>query len=299
MTDSYTTPQNPTPPNSFDPNREGNTDAAAGVTPVPPPPPTSVTPPTPVSPASATSISAETQPDPAVFGVPPQAPPLSGEPRHSTDPEPASDADSQDRTDQAKDAAQEVAGDAQEAGRAVKDTAVDEAAEVKDDAVQEAKGLGDEAASMLKSQASGQMQRAAQTVRTFSDDVDRMAHGKKPEPGPAADLVDQLNSRADAAATWLETHEPIDALHEVQRFARKRPVAFLAITAGIGFAAGRLTRGMTQDRTENEGEQQPRQAPAPVSGAPGSGVPAYDTEPGASTPGYTGESDPYAGGGSR
>ncbi|MCH8571632.1 hypothetical protein LSI54_09750, partial [Nesterenkonia sp. AY15] len=158
----------------------------------------------------------------------------------------------QAKSDQAKSAAQDVAGDAKDAGRAVKDTAAQEAAGVKDDAVREAKRLGGEASTMLESQAAEQLDRAAVTVRTFSDDVGRIARGEKPEPGVAKDLVDQLNSRAETTASWLEDHDPKEVLQEVQSFARRRPVAFLAIAAGVGFAAGRLTRGISQHHADDD-----------------------------------------------
>lgn len=218
------------------------------------------------------------------------------------------------KADQAKGAAEDVAGDAKEAGRAVKDTAVEEAAEVKDDAVREAKRLGNEASTMVESQAADQIDRAAVTVRGFSDDLERIARGDKPEPGLAQDLLDQLGSRADATATWLEDHDPREVLHEVQSFARRRPVAFLAIAAGVGFAAGRLTRGIQQNHTndtEASSSQQSSGAPArntpayggaaaaPVSGQRGAGAPAYGTGQANPTPGYTGGTDPYAGGGGR
>lgn len=240
----------------------------------------------------------------------------------------------QDKSEQAKGAAEDVAGDAKDAGQAVKDTAAKEAAEVKDDAVREAKRLGDEAGTMLQSQAADQLDRAAGTVRTFSDDLGRLARGEKPEPGVAQDLLEQLGSRADATATWLEHHDPKEVLQEVQSFARRRPVAFLAIAAGVGFAAGRLTRGVQQNHTDDTGAASsqhrsgsPAQggpayggaagappagtggagtapagpAGAPVSGAPVSGnqsagAPAYETGPSSPTPGYTGGTDPYPGG---
>ncbi|MCH8570591.1 hypothetical protein LSI54_04335 [Nesterenkonia sp. AY15] len=262
--------------------------------------------------------------------------PISGQPQHSGRPgsgsgstsdstsDSASDSASQTqkKSDQAKGAAQDVAGDAKDAGRAVKDTAAQEAAGVKDDAVREAKRLGGEAGTMLESQASEQLDRAAGTVRTFSDDVARIARGEKPEPGVANDLLDQLSSRAEATATWLEDHDPREVLHEVQSFARRRPVAFLAIAAGVGFAAGRLTRGLKQHHADDAGavatgpaagDADSGTAPAgpgtarsgsgspaaPVSGHQSAGAPAYETGPASPTPGYTGGTDPYAGGAGR
>ncbi len=156
------------------------------------------------------------------------------------------------KTDQAKGAAREVATDAQGAGRAVAETAKSEAASVKEDAAREGRKLWDETTSTLSTQATDQMNRAAGTVRTFTDDLGRMARGEQPEAGLATELTGQLTDRTEALATWLEHHEPADLLDEVQRFARRRPVAFLAIAAGIGFAAGRLTRGVAQNHMDDD-----------------------------------------------
>ncbi|EXF26210.1 hypothetical protein BG28_01255 [Nesterenkonia sp. AN1] len=232
--------------------------------------------------------------------------PISGQQQHSERPGSGSDSTSgstsdsasqdQKKSDHAKSAAQDVAGDAKGAGRAVKDTATQEAAGVKDDAVREAKRLGSEAGTMLESQASEQLDRAAGTVRTFSDDVARIARGEKPEPGVAKDLVDQLNTRAEATASWLEDHDPREVLHEVQSFARRRPVAFLAIAAGVGFAAGRLTRGLKQHHADDAGAV--ATGPAAGDADPGT-APAYETGPTSPAPGYTSDTDPYAGGAGR
>lgn len=191
----------------------------------------------------------------------------------------------QSKTDQAKGAARDVAMDAQGAGRAVAETAKSEASSVKDDAAREGKKLWDETTSTLSTQATDQMNRAAGTVRTFTDDLSRMARGEQPEAGLATELTGQLTDRTEALATWLEHHEPTDLLDEVQRFARRRPVAFLAIAAGIGFAAGRLTRGVAQNHMDDGdsgqlsgGAGSPRHALGAPAGA-GYGYPATGEVP--------------------
>lgn len=305
MTDSYNSPQHPVP---------GHPGAV--------PPPGGA----PITPARTPA-----DPDPApVDGVPPAVPvpgsvPPGSSPTHRAHDDSLDSSDS--KADQAKGAAQDVAGDAQDAAQAVKDTAAREAGSVKDDTLREAGHLRDEAVSTVQSQASDQMHRAAGTVRTFSDDLGAMRRGERPEPGLATDLADQVNSRADNAATWLENHEPGDVLHEVQRFAAQRPVAFLAIAAGVGFVAGRLTRGMVQNHTGDEDEAQAQSgqprgssrtvgapaaaepapasetaepAPAPAAAVPGvqrTGAPADDAAPGGTIPGTTGY--PYPEGGLR
>ena len=78
---------------------------------------------------------------------------------------------------QAKDSARNVAEDTKQAGGAVAGTAKDEALGVKDDAVREGRKLWDETSSTLSTQASDQLNRAAGTVRTFTDDLGRMSRG--------------------------------------------------------------------------------------------------------------------------
>lgn len=213
---------------------------------------------------------------PAVGGQPPVAtgpgshgtavPPPPYEPTHVDD-----RSRGQQTKDQAKDSARHVADDTKQAGAAVADTAKAEARGVKDDAVREGRKLWNETSATLSTQASDQLNRAAGTVRTFTDDLGRMSRGEQPEQGLATDLAQQLTDRTGAVADWLETHEPADVLTEVQRFARRRPVAFLAIAAGIGFAAGRLTRSVAQNHTSDDdqdtwssrtGDQSPYAPPA-------------------------------------
>ncbi|MBM7502127.1 hypothetical protein JOD52_002967 [Brachybacterium muris] len=153
---------------------------------------------------------------------------------------------------QAKDSARNVAEDTKQAGGAVAGTAKDEALSVKDDAVREGRKLWDETSSTLSTQASDQLNRAAGTVRTFTDDLARMSRGEKPEDGLATDLAQQVTDRTGALADWLENREPADVLTEVKSFARRRPVAFLAIAAGLGFAAGRLTRSVAQVHSDDD-----------------------------------------------
>ena len=168
-------------------------------------------------------------------------------------PPPVPHGDDKSRTgQQAKDSARNVAEDTKQAGGAVAGTAKDEALSVKDDAVREGRKLWDETSSTLSTQASDQLNRAAGTVRTFTDDLGRMSRGEKPEDGLATDLAQQVTDRTAALAEWLENREPADVLAEVKSFARRRPVAFLAIAAGLGFAAGRLTRSVAQVHSDDD-----------------------------------------------
>ena len=57
------------------------------------------------------------------------------------------------------------------------------------------------------------------------------------------DLAQEASRRVGEISHWLDNHEPRDVLEEVKRFARRQPVAFLALAAAAGVVAGRLTRG--------------------------------------------------------
>jgi hypothetical protein len=70
-----------------------------------------------------------------------------------------------------------------------------------------------------------------------------MADGSS-QGGVAADLARQTASRARDAGQWLDGRKPAQVVDEIQSFARRRPGVFLALAAGAGLMAGRLTRGM-------------------------------------------------------
>ena len=59
---------------------------------------------------------------------------------------------------------------------------------------------------------------------------------------------------------------PRDLLDEVKRFARRRPVAFLALAAAAGVVAGRVTRGAVAANTSVDSDTEPTPARAYDSG---------------------------------
>jgi len=64
------------------------------------------------------------------------------------------------------------------------------------------------------------------------------------EQGMATDLVSQAAARVDSAASWLDEREPGAILEEAKSFARQRPGLFIALAAGAGVVAGRLTKAL-------------------------------------------------------
>lgn len=187
-----------------------------------------------------------------------------------------------DRDGGTKEAAQQEAGrlgsEAQDAARDVAGTAQQEAVHVKDETMAQAKNLADSAKQEASSQLSTQKDRLAEQSRTVSDDLERISRGEKPESDLVNQAVSMLFQRARQVTEQLESKEPMDLLDDVRRFAARRPGTFLAIAAGVGLLAGRLTRGV-KDAHDDDGHDQSTPArraasgPAPIERVPGSVYP--------------------------
>jgi hypothetical protein len=205
----------------------------------------------------------------------------------------------------AKHEAGRLGSEAQSAARDVAGTARDEAVNVKDEALGQAKDLAESAKQEASSQLSTQKDRLAAGSRGISDDLERISRGERPESDLVNQAVSMLSDRARRVTEQLETKEPMDLLEDVRRFAARRPVAFLAIAAGVGLLAGRLTRGLkdahdddSRDRTASARHAAPR-GPAPIDRVPGTVYPE-DGAPvrplGETTPPRAGMPDAYGAG---
>ena len=187
-----------------------------------------------------------------------------------------------------KDQASDLANSSVQAGKHVGDVAREQASGVAAEAGRQGKDLLHQAQGQLQEQAAEGQQRIAQKLLSLSDELRSMAENS--DQGVAGDLAQQAASRVRDAGHWLEKREPGQVANEVQSFARRRPVLFIALAAGAGLVAGRLTRGLkdatTGDSTETAtpatapglGTQPAR--PADVAGYPsyGQGVPAVVTD---------------------
>lgn len=178
------------------------------------------------------------------------------------------------KADAAKQEASRLADEAKtsaaDLGGAVKDEARQVAAEAKD----QARGLLDSAKQTADEQARAQHERAAGTARTLADDLHRLSNGEAPQSDLVATAASTLAKTANQAASFLENREPMDLLREVQGFARRNPMTFLAICAGVGLVAGRVTRGMVgnPDLPALGGKDKAEERPALETSAPAYGV---------------------------
>ncbi len=148
------------------------------------------------------------------------------------------------KTDAAKAEATGVAHAATRSAGQVARTTKDETTQVASEAVSQAKDLFAQARTDLVDQADSQQQRLAGGLRSVAEELHSMAKSSD-QNGTASDLVRQAADRSAAVASWLEGRDPASVLEDVRGFARQRPVAFLALAAGAGILAGRLTRSLS------------------------------------------------------
>lgn len=156
--------------------------------------------------------------------------------------------------DTAQQEASGVASEAADQGKRVAGTAAEQASQVTSEAGRQAKDLYHQTRGQLADQASTGQRQAASGISALAEELKGLAEGRAGS-GVATDLVHQASQRVEAVGTWLERREPADVLREVEGFARRRPVAFLAIAAGVGLVAGRLTRGLTAAASQQSAPQ--------------------------------------------
>lgn len=176
----------------------------------------------------------------------------------------------------AKDEAAGLAHAAATSGQGLLHEVKDDAGEVVAEATSQVRDLADQARTGLAGQASEQQTRAAASLRSLGDELGRMADGSQ-QGGVATDLVRQAADRTGSLATWLDDREPGDVLQEVTDFARRRPGLFLALAAGAGVLAGRLTRGL-KDAPSEGGATAVRERPVRTAPAPAADVAAATQE---------------------
>ncbi len=148
----------------------------------------------------------------------------------------------------AKGEAKNVAGTAVDSGKDVARTAKDEAAQVASEAKHQAASLFDTVRSEAGQQVSTSQNRIAEALHGLSKELGGMASSSS-ESGPLTDLAHEASRRGGEVAHWLQDREPADVLEAVRSYARRRPVAFLAICGLAGVVAGRITRSTVATRT--------------------------------------------------
>lgn len=162
-----------------------------------------------------------------------------------------------------KDAALAGAGEvrevAMERGGDVAHAARDELAQLTEEARHQAMSLWSQASEQLREQAVNGKQQAADLLHSLAGELGHMA-SRSEQDGPLTALAKDVAARAGELSHWLQEAEPSDVVAEIRRFARRRPVVFLAGAALAGVVVGRLSRGMMAAADEHR----PAKAMAPT-----------------------------------
>lgn len=175
------------------------------------------------------------------------------------EPQPPAMAAGQDTAEAVKNQASDLGHSSVQAGKHVTDVAREQASGVAAEAGRQGRDLLQQAQGQLQDQAAQGQQRLARQLLSVSDELRSMADAPGRD-GVAAGLAHQAASRARDAGQWLDNRDPRQVVNEVQSFARRRPAVFLALAAGAGVVAGRLTRGLKDASSDD-----PASTPAPAS----------------------------------
>jgi hypothetical protein len=195
----------------------------------------------------------------------------------------------------AKDEARGVAQEAGASASAVGQTAKDEATNVAREAQYQAKDLIHQSRQELMQQASAQQDRAAQGLRSLHEELSSLA-SKSDNPGVGTDLVRQAAQRAGAFADYLGQRDPGSLVNELKSYARRKPGTFLALAAGAGLLAGRLTRSLAAGASNDGGGQPAAGGTSPEAYPAGHGYAAGTTGAYSGTTGaYPGTTGAYSG----
>jgi hypothetical protein len=141
-------------------------------------------------------------------------------------------------------ATRQVAESAQEQAATVAHDAGDQARHVMAEAKTQTRAVAADAREQLREQAEAQTARVAETMRRISGEFHALAAGRPEEAGAVRDYLDEACGRLEHFAGRVESQGFEGIVDDVQRFARRRPGAFLVAAGAAGFLAGRMFRSV-------------------------------------------------------
>jgi hypothetical protein len=173
---------------------------------------------------------------------------------------PSAGSGQQDTADVVKAQAAGLGQSGADAGKHAASVAQEQASQVAAEAARQGRDLLRQAQQQAGDQAARGQQRLAAELLSLGEELSEMADGSG-QQGVAAGLARQAASRARGAGRWLDDRSPAQVIDGVQAFARRRPGVFLALAAGAGLVAGRLTRGL--GAAHDDDAEPPTPTPAP------------------------------------
>ena len=151
----------------------------------------------------------------------------------------------------ARDDATQVAHAARDAGVDVARSAQTEAKTVLHETTDQAHRLSAEIKQRARDEVGRQHKSIVDRAGAFAQELYTMA-GEQPDT-PAKELVGMLAARSTSFAQYLDQHGPESVLAELQAFARRRPGTFIVAAVAAGFVAGRLGKGLWENKHKDSG----------------------------------------------
>jgi hypothetical protein len=144
----------------------------------------------------------------------------------------------------------EVTRAGQQAAASVAHEVKEEAGQVAAEVSQQARRMVHETKGQLREKADSQTRSFADSLQTFADELRALSSGNPDQASTARRYVEQASSAIGDVAGQVRERSFEGLIQDVQRFARRRPGAFLAASATVGFMAGRLFRSAVDDNAE-------------------------------------------------
>jgi len=156
-----------------------------------------------------------------------------------------------------------LAQDVKQEARQLAGTVRDRAGEVSEELAVQGRSLAEDAVSQLKQQAGAGTVQLAHGFRELGEEAQALAEGRPadaPRLGPyvyrAADGLYGVAEGLYNIADDIENRGPGAVLDDLQRFARRRPGAFLLGAAVVGFGVGRMVKVQRNEPEPNQYGQQ-------------------------------------------
>ncbi|WP_017572418.1 hypothetical protein [Nocardiopsis halotolerans] len=160
---------------------------------------------------------------------------------------------SHERTDGHEGTGGHMAATARDAAGGVASTAGDQARSLAHEARSEARHVTGDVQSRLREEAQEQTRRTSRNLRQWSEELSSMADAGD-QRSPVSGAVRQVAQGGRGAADFLDERGMDGLVEETRRFARRRPLAFLAGAAVAGFAVGRVLRASSALSGQGQGD---------------------------------------------
>ena len=169
-----------------------------------------------------------------------------------------------DRTGNATERAKDVASTAGDQAKEVAGQVTDQARNLASEASDQARDVLEQARVELRDQAQSATERAAHGMRNLSGQLRALREGRPQDAGSMSRYLSQATQKVDEMTSRLDRDGVDGIVHDVTRFARRRPGAFLLACAGTGFVMARLVRA--QQAAGTNGTQRTSTRPLPPPG---------------------------------